>query len=211
LQCNVFGGLTVDRIDDAMIAMDHGSRVRWFAREVLPHEPDVRRWLLVRLRGLESCDVDEVIQEAYARMWGADLDRVLNGRAYLFVTAKHIVGEQLRRSRIVSIELMADLEVLNIEDDEVNAHRRLSGQEEIARLHRIIAKLPTRCRQAFQMKKFEELSQREIAAKMGVAESTVEKHLAKALRLVSREMKAAPAQAEVIKLGENRIWKRGRG
>ena len=177
--------------------MDHGSRLRWFAREVLPHEPDVRRWLSVRLRGLESCDLDEVVQEAYARMWGADLERISNPRAYLFVTARHIIGEHLRRSRIVSIELMADLDVLNIEDDDVNAHRRLSGQEEIARLHRLIEKLPPKCRQAFRMKKFEELSQREIANRMGVAESTV-------------EMMAEPGEAEVVKLGENRIWQRGR-
>jgi RNA polymerase sigma factor (sigma-70 family) len=191
--------------------MDHGSQLRWFAREVLPHEPDLRRWLSVRLRGLESCDIDEVVQEAYARMWTADLDRVLNPRAYLFVTARHIIGEHLRRSRIVSIELMADLEILNIEDDEVGAHRRLSGQEEIARLHRIIEKLPPKCRQAFQMKKFEELSQREIAVRMGVAESTVEKHLAKALRVISSEMKAGPTVVEVASLGEHRFWKRGRG
>jgi RNA polymerase sigma-70 factor (ECF subfamily) len=191
--------------------MDHGSRLRWFAREVLPHEADVRRWLSVRLRGLESCDLDEVVQEAYARLWGADLDRILNARAYLFVTARHIVGEHLRRSRIVSIELMADLEVLNIVDDEVNAHRRLSGQQEIARLHRIIEELPPKCRQAFQLKKFEELSQREIAARMGVAESTVEKHLAKALRFISDKMKSAEDGAEVSGVGTNRLWKRGRG
>lgn len=192
-------------------AMDHGSRLRWFAREVLPHEPDVRRWLSVRLRGLTSCDLDEVIQEAYARLWGADLDRIVNARAYLFVTARHIIGEHLRRSRIVSIELMADLEVLNIVDDEVNAHRRLSGQQEIARLHGVIEELPPKCRQAFKMKKFEELSQREIASRMGVAESTVEKHLAKALRLISQKMKTAEEGAEVPRVGTHRFWKRGRG
>ena len=191
--------------------MDQASRVRWFAREVLPHEPDVRRWLTVRLRGLESCDIDEVVQEAYARLWGADLEKILNPRAYLFVTARHIVGEHLRRSRIVSIELMADLEVLNIVDDEVSAHRRLSGQQEIERLHRVIAELPTKCRQAFQLKKFEELSQREIASRMGVAESTVEKHLAKALRLISQKMKSAEDGAEVSASGTVRLWKRRRG
>ncbi len=190
--------------------MDHGSRLRWFAREVLPHEADVRRWLAVRLRGLDSCDLDEVVQEAYARLWSADLDRILNPRAYLFVTARHIVGEHLRRSRIVSIELMADLEELNIVDDEVNAHRRLSGQQEIARLHRIVKELPPKCRQAFQLKKFEELSQREIAARMGVAESTVEKHLAKALRFISDKMKSAEDEAEVPSVGTNRLWKRAR-
>lgn len=194
-----------------MRAMDHAARLRWFAREVLPHEGDVRRWLSVRLRGMEACDLDEVVQEAYARMWSADLERVRNPRAYLFVTARHIVGEQLRRARIVSIELMADLEVLNIVDDDVDAYRKLSGQEEIDRLHKIVAKLPPKCRQAFQLKKFEELSQKQIAAKMGVAESTVEKHLAKALRIVSTEMIAGAGEAEVKTLGTDRIWKRGRG
>lgn len=190
--------------------MDHSHRVRWFAREVLPHEPDVRRWLVARLRGLESCDIDEVVQEAYARMWAADLDKVANARAYLFVTARHIVGEHLRRSRIVSIELMADLEVLNIVDDEVNAHRRLSGKQEIDRLHEIISRLPPKCRQAFQLKKFGELSQREIAERMGVAESTVEKHLAKALRIVGHEMKTTADEAEVSRVDDRKFWKWGR-
>ena len=187
--------------------MDQKARLRWFAREVLPHEPDVRRWLAGRLRGLGSTDVDEVMQEAYARMWAADLDAIFNPRAYLFVTARHIIGELIRRSRIVSIELMADLERLNIVDEEVNAHRRLSGQEEIGRLHTIVAKLPPKCRQAFQLKKFEELSQREIAREMGIAESTVEKHLAKALRLISKEMAAAAGATEVPKSRESRVWR----
>ena len=191
--------------------MDQDARFRWFAREVLPNEADVRKWLVARLRGLTSCDIDEVVQEAYARIWAADTGAIRNPRAYLFVTARHIVGEHLRRSRIVSIELMADLEILNIEDEEVNAHRRLSGKEEIARLHEIVAKLPPKCRMAFKLKKFEELSQREIGERMGVAESTVEKHLAKALKIISREMKEAPGEAESRRVGTDRFWKRGRG
>src|SRR3546814_11534631 len=93
--------------------MDHGARLRWFARDVLPHEPDLRKWLAGRLRGLDSCDVDEVVQEAYARLWTADAEAIRNARAYLYVTARHIVGEQVRRSRIVAIDLVADLDALN--------------------------------------------------------------------------------------------------
>ncbi len=189
--------------------MEHQARLRWFAREVLPHEGDVRKWLAGRVRGLESCEVDEVVQEAYARLWSADADAILNARAYFFVTARHIVGEHIRRSRIVSIELMADLESLNIVDDEMGAYRRLSGQEEVARLHAILAQLPPKCRQAFQLKKFDELSQRQIAERMGIAESTVEKHLAKALRLVSEQIKEAPTGARNRIAGEPRFWKWG--
>ena len=189
--------------------MDHKSRLHWFAREILPHEGDVRKWLTNRVRGLGNCEVDEVIQEAYARLWAADVERIANGRAYLFVTARHIVGEQIRRSRIVTIEAVADLDALNIEDEEVSAHRRVSGQQEVARLHEILARLPAKCGQAFRMKKFEELSQREIAQRMGIAESTVEKHLAKALRLIAQEMKAPSAEPGEGGVVRRAFWRTG--
>lgn len=194
---------------DAIAAMDHQARLRWFAREVLPHEPDLRKWLVGRLRGLGSCDVDEVVQEAYARLWTADSDSIRNARAYLFVTARHIVGEHIRRSRIVAIDLVADLDALNIVDEEMSVDRRLSGQEELARLHGILQTLPPKCREAFELKKFQDFSQRQIAEHMGIAESTVEKHLAKALRLVSEAMKQAPAGVEDGRRRERRFWKWG--
>jgi RNA polymerase sigma factor (sigma-70 family) len=203
-------GLTTARNVGAIAPMDHKGRLLWFAREVLPHEADVRKWLSVRVRGLTGCDVDEVVQEAYARLWTADADQIINARAYLFVTARHIVSEQVRRSRIVSIELMADLETLNIVDNEVNAHRRLSGQQELARLRQILSKLPPKCRLAFQLKKFDGLSQREIAGQMNIAESTVEKHLAKALRFISREMKGDMENSEREEEPvERRFWRKG--
>ena len=169
--------------------MDHGSRLRWFAREVLPHEPDVRRWLSVRLRGLESCDLDEVVQEAYARLWAVGPDRIANARAYFFVTVRNIVAELLRRSRVVSIETIADVDTLNIPDGDGGPERRLSGREEIEQLERLLAQLPPKCREVFELRKFAELSQREIAERLQVSESTVEKHLVKAVRFVMREMK----------------------
>src|ERR1043165_2988486 len=68
--------------------MDRSEHVRWFAREVLPHEPDVRRWLARRVRGLPDCHVDEIVQETYARLWAVGAERILNPRAYFFVTAR---------------------------------------------------------------------------------------------------------------------------
>lgn len=189
--------------------MDHPAKLHWFAREILPHEGDVRRWLMGRIRGLGGCELEEVVQEAYARIWSADIARIVNGRAYLFVTARHIVGEHVRRSRIVSIELVADLESLNIVDDEIGAHRRLSGQQEVERLMAAMATLPPKCRQAFQLKKFEELSQREIAERMQISESTVEKHLAKALRLLMDAMKAPVDGVEDESGGKRRLWGNG--
>jgi RNA polymerase sigma factor (sigma-70 family) len=169
--------------------MEHGERVRWFAREVLPHEPDVRRWLARKIRGLSLCDLDEIVQEAYARLWVASPEQILNPRAYFFVTARHLVGEVLRRSRIVSIETMADIDMLNIPDGDGGPERRASGREEVERMYGAVAKLPAKCRKVFELRKLEGFSQREVAQRIGISESTVEKHLIKALRCVMNEMK----------------------
>jgi RNA polymerase sigma-70 factor (ECF subfamily) len=175
--------------------MDRSEHVRWFAREILPHEADVRRWLGRRVRGLPNCHVDEIVQEAYARLWAAGPERLVNPRAYFFVTARHVVGEMLRRLRVVSIETIADIDSLNVADEDVGIERRVSGREEIERVQHMLAKLPPKCREAFELRKFAELSQKEIAARMRLSESTVEKHLVKALRLLMNEMKAADAAA----------------
>ena len=169
--------------------MDHTDRLRWFTREILPHQGDVRRWLMGRVRGLSESDLDEVIQEAYARIWSADLDRIACARAYFFVTARNVFSEGMRRSRIVPIEVVADVEALNIVDDEISTERRVSAREEVAHVLAIISQLPPQRREAFRLKKFEGLSQREIAQRMKITESTVEKHLSKALQYVVREMK----------------------
>lgn len=173
--------------------MEPGERVRWFAREVLPHEADVRRWLARRIRGLPYCDIDEIMQEAYARLWAANPERIVSSRAYFFVTARHIVGEMLRRARVVSIETMADIDELNIADAEGEPERRVSGREEIERLRQALSRLPPKCRQVFELRKFEGLSQRQVAERLGIAQSTVEKHLIKALRWMMSEMKDSGA------------------
>lgn len=177
--------------------MDRSEHVRWFAREVLPHEADVRRWLTRRVRGLPDCHVDEIVQETYARLWAAGAERIMNPRAYFFVTARHVVGEVLRRARVVSIETVADIEVLDIATEDVGPERRLSGREEIERVQYVLTKLPPKCREAFELRKFAELSQREIAQRMQLSESTVEKHLVKALRLITKELQEIDAGARV--------------
>lgn len=176
--------------------MERGEHVRWFAREVLPHEADLRRWLRRHIRGLPDCHIDEIVQEAYARLWAVGAERIMNPRAYFFVTARHLVDEVLRRLRVVSIETIADIDALNIADGEGGPERRLSGREEIERMLHVLATLPPKCREAFELRKFEELSQREIAQRMRVSESTVEKHLVKALRIVMNEMKEPGSDAQ---------------
>lgn len=159
------------------------QRTRWLAGNVLQHEPALRRWLGRHVpAGVEP---DDVVQEAYALIAAQDdLEHIQNPRAYLFTVARSVVLKHVRRARIVSIDASADIERLYQEPDERTPERYAGASQELRRVGRMIAELPDKCRQAFVMCKVEQLPQDEIARRMGLSRSSVEKLIAKALHLL---------------------------
>lgn len=170
--------------------MDDPSRHRWVATYILPHEGEVRGWLRRHVRTLNGHDVDDLMQEAYARLWTAEYSKIANGRSYLFAVIRNLLLEQARHARIVPMERLGEIDALLIPSEEPGPDRRVNARQELERLERIVAGLPEQCRRAFQLKKFQNLSQREIALEMDISEKTVEKHLAVALDRVLDALKA---------------------
>lgn len=157
------------------------ARVRWLAQEVLPHERDVRVWLKRSL--VTSNDVDDVVQEAYCRLANLkEVERIESPRAYFFQTARSIVLEQMRRARIVRIDAVTELDALRIEWDEPSPERIAGGRKELERVMKIVATLPERSRRIFEMRRILGLSQREIAARLGVTENVVENEASRGLK-----------------------------
>jgi RNA polymerase sigma-70 factor (ECF subfamily) len=178
--------------------MENDARLRWIASHILPLESELRGWLRAHARTLGAADIDDVLQEAYARLWTAELQSVRQPRAYFYVVVRHLLAERARRARIVPMERMGEMEALRILSDEPGPERRVGSRQELERLLRAVGELPAKCRRAFELCKFDGLSQREIAAVMGIAEKTVEKHLAKALARVGRVMRDADEHVDAV-------------
>ena len=175
------------------------ERAGWLAANILPLEPLVRGWLRrVRPRGLE---VDDLIQEAYAKLASLDsVEHITQPKPYLFRIVKSLILGHLRHAQVVGIDSMAELGELNISAEDASPERILIGREQLERLVQAIEQLPAGCREVFRLRKFEDLSQRAIAARLRISENTVEKQLARALRLLlvqltepSRTANAGPA------------------
>lgn len=173
--------------------MNETTRLHWLATHILPLEAEVRGWLHAHASTLSRADVDDVIQEAYARLWSANLPPIHQARAYFYTVIRNLLAEAARRARVVPMERMGEIEALRIISEEPGPERRVSARQELARLLSAVADLPTQCRRAFELCKFEGLSQRQIAAAMGISEKTVEKHLAKALWRLSAALTAPEA------------------
>lgn len=168
--------------------MDDESRYRWIATHVFPCEGEVRRWLRQHVRTLPVADFDDLLQEAYARIWEADPARIANARGYFYTVVRNLLLEHARRARIVPMERMAEIESLRMASDDPGPERRVTARQELERLCAIVATLPAKCRQAFELRSFEGLPRRQIAERMGVSDRTVEKHLIKAYRRVGDAM-----------------------
>jgi len=175
----------------------------WFKREVLPHEGGLRRYLSrVWPRGDEIADL---CQETFARVYeAARVARPQSVRSFTFTTAHHLILDRIRRERVVSIEATGDVDALNVLVDEISPERRVSARQELKKLVRVFDRLPPRCRQIFWMRRVLDISQRDVAKRLGIHEKAVEKQVAKGGRLLVDWMNdEAPGGRGAIPLDES--------
>lgn len=157
---------------------ERGEIDDWFARQVLPHEADLRRWLS---RFAADLDIDDIIQETYAGI-ARHYGQVREPRAFMFAVARNCVIATLKQKRIVRIVAIADLDSFPLVDDGPTGEQSLVGREELEMLRAAIADLPDRRREVLTLRKLEGLPQRAVAARLGLSESTVEKHVSAGIR-----------------------------
>jgi RNA polymerase sigma-70 factor (ECF subfamily) len=160
----------------------------WFKREVLEHEGILVRFI-ARVWPRRD-EVADLRQEAYARVYeAARQSRPQNPKAFLFATVRHLMTDRIRRERIVSIRAGGESEDLNVLIEEITPERNVGAHQELARLAWAFDLLPARCREVLWLRRVKELSQKEVAERLGLAEKTVEKHLATALRKLADHMR----------------------
>lgn len=151
----------------------------WVCREILPHEREVRRWLQ---RSRLPVDIDDVIQEAYARVAALDsVAHILNGRAYFLTAARSIALQHLRRSKVIRMDSFTDLPPQHLEDDRPGTEAEVWSRMEMQRLLQL---LPDRCRAIFQLCRVKGYTQKETAEALGLTENVVEKQIARAMELL---------------------------
>lgn len=154
---------------------------RWFAAEVQPHEPALRGYLRGSFPAVR--DVDDVVQESYLRIWRVRAAQpILSAKAFLFTVARRLALDHVRREAISPVSGVRDLAGLSVIEDKSEVHEAITEQEKIALLAEAVGSLPARCRAVVLLHKIHGLTQREVAAQLGLAEKTVENQVAIGLK-----------------------------
>lgn len=146
---------------------------RWFEENVLPHEAALRAWLHGRFPSLS--DADDIVQEAFARVLRAHAaGEIASPKAFLFTTARNLAIDSFRRGNGTALESIADLASERVLESVPSVSETVSHKQELEILTQAIQSLPERCRQVLTLRKIYGLSQKQIAAQLGISEHTVE-------------------------------------
>ena len=142
-------------------------------------------------------DEDEakgVVQDAFVKLWEIrqNLTPDSNIRNFLFTLVKNNCLNVLKRKQILLkhhekikwIEMHYQYESLSRMSGDYLEFKELKEKIDLA-----IKNLPEHCRIVFELSRFEDLKNREIAEKLGVTPKTVEAHLTKALKILRNDLK----------------------
>ena len=138
----------------------------------------LRRYL-GRLLGNPS-EAQEIAHDAYIRIYEHPAQ---NPEALLYTTARRLAINCLKR-RSISPVAPTDFGLDHTATPSPSVPQQVMARQEWQFLQSAIDDLPPGCREVLLLRKVELLSHREIADRLGIAISTVEKQHARALRLL---------------------------
>lgn len=142
-----------------------------------------------------QADVEDLLQDLYLKVSASAPDQeVRDPRAWLYRLSSNLMMDRLRSGRRAAVRDGAWRQVSHSigpsEDihDAPDAEQVVAGRERLAAVVAALSDLPDRTRQVFRMHKFEGLSYSEVAARLGISRSSVEKHMMDALRFLTRKV-----------------------
>lgn len=170
------GTLEIDRKDtggDGQIMADRLEDLHaWFLREVLPLEAVLTQYLRNNWRN--RADVADLLQDVYVHVYeAARTQRPKSAKSFVFMTARNLLVDRVRRDKVIPLEAVEDLDALGIAADAPGPEAQSVAREELRRVQAALDQISARSREAFVLYHVENLSQREVAARMNITENTV--------------------------------------
>jgi len=168
--------------------LDRDKAVRtWFCEEVLPLEGALLRF--IKRNWPSTDDATDLMHDVYElAITGARNAIPHNTAGFLFTVARNHLINRAKRARIVSFELVADLETIAPEIDIFEAERQLHARDALRRVQAGIEKLSPRVREIVLLRKVEGLDVAETSQRLGIGKDAVNHQLAMGMKALADHM-----------------------
>ncbi|MCB8877672.1 RNA polymerase sigma factor [Acidisoma silvae] len=155
--------------------------VRDLGRLFLAHQREILSYLMVRLRDREmAADLTQDTFLRYAEQAGRAV--ILHERSYLYRTAHNLAIDHMRQVERRQTESVPHEALAEIPGQTANPEEAFAARQRVDQLRRVIAELPRRTQEVFALNRLEDLTYPEVARRLGISESSVQKHLSRALQ-----------------------------
>ena len=152
------------------------------------HRRELHAYLTVQLRDRDmAADLTQEVFLRYAQRGG--MAAIVHDRTYLYRTAHNLAIDHVRRTDRHRTDSTAHQDLADIPDDSPSPEDVVDARDRLDQLRSAIQQLPQRTRQVFVLHRIQELTYGEVATRLGISESSVQKHLAKALQHVMQRIK----------------------
>jgi RNA polymerase sigma factor (sigma-70 family) len=146
----------------------------------LAEQPMLLRLLVARLGN--RADAEDALQDIWLKLDQLPATPVAQPAAYLYrMASNHAADRRIAATRAGARDT-AWIEVQPGADEQPTIERALLARERLARLEGALAAMPERMRDALRMYRVEDLPQKEIADRLGMTLSGVEKLLRRAVK-----------------------------
>jgi RNA polymerase sigma factor (sigma-70 family) len=141
---------------------------------------------LLRNRGATQEDAEDLVQEAVLRLhvYTREGGQVRNAEAFLARTAMNLAVDVHRHARGDMYE-REPIEHLNLVDLSPIPDEVFAAEQRLLKMRDTLDQVSVRTREVFFMHRLQGFSHAEIAGKLGISKSAVEKHIASAVTVLA--------------------------
>lgn len=139
-----------------------------------------------KLRG--ESDARDVLQEMFMNFWDkrGSLEEGNNLSGYLFIALRNTIFNLIRNKARVNI--YAETFSKTNADSGIYTDTLIREKQFAAMIEEEIAKLPPRMREVFELRRKQNLSNKEVAVRLGITESTSADQMKKAVRILKSKI-----------------------
>lgn len=140
-------------------------------------------------RAASPADAEEMVQDLFVRlMRRADLLSLENIDGYVFEAAANMARDRGRYEQARGQGRHVALDDLVAESEAPGAEQIVAGKQRLKTMLKALNALPPRSRQVVILRRFENLTYPQIAARLHISVSAVEKHMARAMKALRMDL-----------------------
>lgn len=140
-------------------------------------------------RVTDRAEAEDLVQEVFVRLIKrGDIDALYDLRGYLFETAASVLTDRARKRLSRHSKDHIPFDQLAHGNEDFPSDHVLIGQETLTRATRALLELPDRTRVIFVLRRLEGLRYQDIAQRLGVSLSLVEKQMRRAVAYLTQRI-----------------------